>query len=188
MWGAGDGVSYQIEAIAPMRTAAHAVTVAHPAVIETRPESTPLHIADTSHVFPLPRMRSSTTVHMPLVDAARVVVHTTRAAVDADEPVIESVEPALKPYQPSQRIIVPSTWSTCEWPRMWIAGPRRPLTVIAKRPRRGPMIAAPTRAAVPPTAWTTPEPAKSMTPLRKASGLPTDSHPASHHTQWTTTG
>ena len=92
------------------------------------------------------------------------------------------VEPALKPYQPSQRIIVPSTWSTCEWPRMWIAGPRRPLTVMAKRPRRGPMMNAPTRAAVPPTAWTTPEPAKSMTPLRKASGLPTDSHPASHHT------
>ena len=33
------------------------------------------------------------------------------------------------------------------------------------RPRRGPNIAAATRADVPPRRWTTPEPAMSMTPV-----------------------
>ena len=138
------------------------------------------------------------------LDAARVVVHTTRAAVDADDPVIESVEPALKPYQPIHRINVPSAWRTDEWPGSGsgLSGRQQPheaaheapsyglpsSAAVMKRPGRGPMTAAPQRAAMPPVRCTTPEPAKSITPPSKAFGFVTERKPAPLHAQWTTTG
>ena len=82
----------------PMMTAAHAGTDAHPAVIDTRPASTPLHMHATSHCLRAPRRRSRTTAVMPPSEAEMVVVAKTRAAVAVAAPVMASVDPALKPY------------------------------------------------------------------------------------------
>ncbi len=49
-------------------------------------------------------------------------------------------------------------------------------------PMRGPRMAAPTRAATPPTMWTTPEPAKSVYGVSSSESQPPP------HTQWTTIG
>ena len=57
------------------------------------------------------------------------------------------------------------------------------------------MTAAPQSAATPPVMWTTPEPAKSIMPPRRATlvspspaELKAESQPPDDHTQWTTTG
>merc|ERR1711965_1026054 len=100
----------------PTKTAAYAGHDAQPAVIDTSPVSTPLHMHATSHCLPGPRTRSSTTAVMPPHEAEMVVVAKTRAAVAVARPVIASVEPALKPYHPIHRMNVPSAWSTLECP------------------------------------------------------------------------
>ena len=63
-----------------MKSAENEVTVAHPAVIETRPASTPLHTALTSHTSE-PMLLSRRMTVMPPPAPARVVVTHARAAV-----------------------------------------------------------------------------------------------------------
>jgi hypothetical protein len=78
------------------------------------------------------------------------------------------------------------------WLSKWLSTP------FLNRPMRGPTTTAPTSATAPPTMCTTADPAKSRRPLERAmvgacapvaqSTLRADSHPASLHTQCTTTG
>lgn len=65
----------------------------------------------------------------------------------------------MKPYQPNHRRKVPNTTSDALCPRKATDLPER-----SNLPIRGPSIKAPQRPAIPPTMWTTPEPAKSMAP------------------------
>ena len=78
---------------------------------------------------------------------------------------------------------VPMTWRVEEWP-----GIGSGFFFSSKRPVRGPTMAAPTRAATPPVMWTMPEPAKSMTPPRKASELKAEIQPSPDQPQCTITG
>ena len=96
----------------------------------------------------------------PPAPAASVVVVATRAASRARPPLRPSVEPALKPYQPTHRMKTPSTPSGSECPGIGATPPE-----AVNRPRRAPTTMAPTRAAQPPTEWTTVDPAKSTTPM-----------------------
>ena len=70
-----------------------------------------------------------------------------------------SCEPPLKPNQPSHRMNVPSVASARLDPGI---GTTRPSA--AYLPRRGPSAMAPARAAKPPAACTSVEPAKSLKP------------------------
>ena len=70
--------------------------------------------------------------------------------------VAANVEAALKPNQPNSRMNVPSIAIGMWWP-----GSARGLPSAPNLPMRGPRTRAPARAAAPPTAWTTPLPAKS---------------------------
>ena len=70
--------------------------------------------------------------------------------------VAAKVEAALKPNQPNSRMNVPSIAIGMWWPGIALALPS-----LSNLPMRGPSTMAPARAAAPPTAWTTPEPAKS---------------------------
>ena len=82
----------------PMKTAAHAGHEAQPAVMETSPVSTPLHMHLTSHSLEPPKTRSMMTAVTPPKEAEMVVVAKMRAEVAVAEPVIARVEPALNPY------------------------------------------------------------------------------------------
>jgi hypothetical protein len=79
----------------------------------------------------------------------------------------ERVEAALKPNQPNSRMKVPSRAMGMWWPGRARGFPSRP-----NFPMRGPSTMAPARAATPPTAWTTPDPAKSTYPKPSSRLLP----------------
>ncbi len=87
----------------------------------------------------------------PAVPASTVVTATGVTAESA-----KSSEPPLKPNQPTSRIMAPMMAKGMEWPGMARALPSGPYL-----PMRGPRMAAPTRAAMPPVMCTMPEPAKS---------------------------
>ena len=70
--------------------------------------------------------------------------------------VAAKVEAALKPNQPNSRMKQPSIAIGMWWPGMVLADPS-----LLNLPMRGPSTMAPARPATPPTACTTPEPAKS---------------------------
>ena len=89
----------------PITTAPHGSTVAVPAVMPTRPPSTPLSVSERSDL-PVRSLEMSIADAAP-APAASVVVTATRAARSAKPPLSARVEPALKPYQPIQRIITP---------------------------------------------------------------------------------
>ena len=72
-------------------------------------------------------------------------------------PEAPSVEPGLKPNQPNARMKQPVSTSTMSCPMMAFG-----LPVRVYLPMRGPMIIDNARAVMPPTACTTPEPAKSQ--------------------------
>ena len=65
----------------------------------------------------------------------------------------------LKPYQPSQRMKTPRAPRGMEWPGMALTLTTLPPLSRTYLPIRGPRIAAPTRAAMPPTMWMAVEPA-----------------------------
>ena len=67
-----------------------------------------------------------------------------------------SSEPGLNPNQPMRRMKQPMMAKGMLWPGMAFTEPS-----LLNLPMRGPTTLAPTSAAVPPTMWTTPEPAKS---------------------------
>src|SRR5437588_12531217 len=83
-----------------------------------------------------------------------------------------SVLPGLKPNQPKARMKQPSKASTMLWPGMVFALPSR-----LYLPRREPNTMAPASAHQPPTACTTPLPAKSMYPLPRPTAPNCESQP-----------
>mmetsp|Transcript_45008 Transcript_45008/g.115104 ORF Transcript_45008/g.115104 Transcript_45008/m.115104 type:complete len:202 (+) Transcript_45008:424-1029(+) len=163
---------------APAMMAAQGSRTAQPAVMETRPQSSPLQ---TSRRFHMPvRLNWKISAETPPAPAERVVVTATRPTTSALMALsISSMEPGLKPYQPNQRQNVPSTTSVAEWPGMSCTTPS-----LSKRPMRGPTRAAPMRPAKPPVMCTTPLPAKSNRPVpSRGLELNGDSHPVSAHAQ-----
>mmetsp|Transcript_28628 Transcript_28628/g.71991 ORF Transcript_28628/g.71991 Transcript_28628/m.71991 type:complete len:241 (+) Transcript_28628:621-1343(+) len=86
-------------------------------------------------------------------------------------------EQALKDSQPNQRTSSPSATSAMEWP-----GISTGLPWSSKRPSRAPRITVMQIAAMPPSKWTTPLPAKSTTLKWSLS------QPCGDHTQCATNG
>ena len=135
----------------PMTAAAHGATNAHGAVMATRPASMPLAIMPGSGL-PVRIMIQNMPTVAPNAPAMAVFVATVANCTS----VAANVEAALKPNQPNSRMNVPSMAIGMWWP-----GSARGVPSLANLPMRGPSTMAPARAATPPTAWTTPEPAKS---------------------------
>ena len=74
-----------------------------------------------------------------------------------------SVEPGLNPNQPNARMKQPGSTITMSWPGIAFGLPSR-----VNFPMRGPMMMAIASAVMPPTACTTPEPAKSAVAVAEA--------------------
>ena len=90
--------------------------------------------------------------------------------------VAPKVEPGLKPIHPNTSTSVPMTTYA-----EVVAGERPGVPSFRYLPMRGPSIMASARAAQPPVAWTTPDPAKSTAPWPRLSELPScDSQPPPH--------
>ncbi len=68
-----------------------------------------------------------------------------------------SVLPGLKPNHPNARMKQPISTAEMSWPMMALLDPSR-----LNLPMRGPMMSATASAVIPPTACTTPDPAKSQ--------------------------
>src|SRR4051794_37851082 len=137
-----------------MRAAAHGWTKAHGAVMATSPASMPLHIMAGSGLPPL-RISQNMQATAPKAPAMAVFAATTAKRVL----VAANVEAALNPNHPNSRMNVPSMAIGMWWPGRTLAEPS-----LLNLPMRGPSTMAPARAATPPTACTTPEPAKSTYP------------------------
>ena len=141
--------------IRPMMMACPGSTKAHDAVIATRPASAPF--------MPMVRSGLPTTSHtvavaaMAPAAAARLVLMATRAISEPSP--TPRVEPGLKPNQPNHSRNMPSEASGREWAAMTLGLPSGP-----NLPIRGPSARVPMKAAQPPTACTTVEPAKSAKP------------------------
>ena len=135
----------------PMTAAAQGCTKAQGAVIATRPASMPLTIIPGSGL-PTRFIIQNIAAVAPKA-AARAVFRATTAKRTS---VTAKVEAALKPNQPNSRMNVPSMAIGMWWPGIGLAEPS-----LLNFPMRGPSTMAPARAAMPPTACTTPEPAKS---------------------------
>ena len=82
----------------PMNIACQGSTVAHPAVIETRPARMPLQTMPTSYVFE--KMRSKKTTVMPPTAAERVVHIAARAIMG---PYPAGVMPRVEPWRRQKR-------------------------------------------------------------------------------------
>ena len=138
-------------AMAPMPAAIAGLTNAHGAVMATRPASMPLAIMPGSGL-PVRLVIHSIATMAPKAPAIAVFVATVANCTSS----AENVEAALKPNQPNSRMNVPSMAIGMWWP-----GRARGVPSAPNLPMRGPSTLAPARAATPPTAWTTPLPAKS---------------------------
>jgi hypothetical protein len=123
----------------------------HGAVIATKPASMPLHIIPGSG---LPNRRIAQNMAMVAPNAAAMAVFV--AATAKRTSVAAKVDAALKPNQPNSRMNTPSMANGTLWP-----GIARGFPSLPYFPMRGPSTIAPDSAATPPTACTTPEPAKS---------------------------
>ena len=117
----------------------------------TRPASMPLTIIPGSGL-PVRFIIQNIAVVAPKAAAMAVLVATTANWTS----VTAKVEAALKPNQPNSRMNVPSIAIGMWWPGMVFGEPS-----LLNLPMRGPSTMAPARPATPPTACTTPEPAKS---------------------------
>ena len=151
-------------AITPITAAPGTETASQPAVTATSPAREPLSVIEMSG---LPYLIQVIAIAVIVeTDGATVVAMNTLAAESstayADEP--------LKPYHPNQRMNTPSAPSVSECPGIALdSRTGRPFlsttpSLGSYLPMRGPRIAAPTNAAVPPTRWTAAEPAKSWKP------------------------
>src|SRR5260370_25631235 len=84
-----------------------------------------------------------------------------------------SVLPGLNPNHPNARIKQPISTAEISCPMIALLDPSR-----LNLPIRGPMIRVTAKAVIPPTAWTTPDPAKSQYPLPNPTFVPScASHP-----------
>ena len=134
-----------------MTAAIHGGTNAHGAVIATRPASIPFIIMPGSG-FPIRFIAQNIAMTAPKAAAIAVFVATTvnRTSVAA------KVDAALKPNHPNSRMNTPSPAIGMLCPDSARGFPSAP-----NLPILGPSTMAPAKAAMPPMAWTTPEPAKS---------------------------
>ena len=130
-------------------------TRSQPAVMPTRPASTPLSVSERDGFLYLNQATSNENI--PPAQAARLVVRKTwEIAVRLPSPDAANCEPGLKPNQPNQRMKTPRLASARLCPGM-----ARDFLSLSYFPIRGPRMAAPTRAIQPPTECTTVDPAKS---------------------------
>ncbi len=139
-------------ATAPMPSAASGLTTAHGAVTPTSPANTPFSDSARSGLPNFSQAKTITTI-APATAARLVLIAINAICSGSSKP---RVEPALKPNQPSQSMNVPSATSGILWPPMTFGVPSG-----LNLPILGPIIHVPTKAANPPTPWTTVDPAKS---------------------------
>src|SRR5260370_24250088 len=84
-----------------------------------------------------------------------------------------SVLPGLNPNQPNARMKQPMSTAETSWPRIGLLDPSR-----LYLPMRGPIIRHTANAVIPPTACTTPDPAKLQQPWARPTFVPScESHP-----------
>ena len=88
-----------------------------------------------------------------------VLTKISPAETRVSSPVMETVEAPLNPNQQNQRMNTPSAPRDRLWPRI-----ARGLPSLSYLPSRGPRVAAPMQAQMPPTICTAVEPAKSWKP------------------------
>ncbi len=138
----------------PMSADQAGLVKAHGAVMATRPASMPLTIMPGSGL-PVLNIITNIDVTAPNAPARAVLVATTANCTS----VAARVEAALKPNQPNSRMKQPSMAIG-----MWCPGNVLAEPSLLYLPMRGPRTIAPARPATPPTAWTTPDPAKSTYP------------------------
>src|SRR5450759_661538 len=139
----------------PITTAAHGATNAHGAVMATSPASIPLQVIEISGLPHLAFVHAMATTAP--ADAASSVFTATTAMRKSVAP---NVDPGLNPIHPKVRTNVPMT----AYPRLW-PGNAFAVPSLLYFPILGPRIIASARAAHPPVACTTPDPAKSTAPL-----------------------
>mmetsp|Transcript_25488 Transcript_25488/g.47876 ORF Transcript_25488/g.47876 Transcript_25488/m.47876 type:complete len:211 (+) Transcript_25488:784-1416(+) len=179
---------YQKDPMRPMTKAPSGSTEEHPAVMETSPARIPLLAAPMSMTLSGDMRAVRAVVAKQQVAAEMVVVTMVWAATSEkskspleERPASMRVEHPLNPYHPIQRMRVPRVWKITD---CWGS-----LMPSSKRPIRGPMMMAPTRAATAPVKWTTPDPAKSVTPQPKRRSVERQAPPhPPFQPQWTTTG
>ncbi|PKI41381.1 hypothetical protein CRG98_038267 [Punica granatum] len=157
----------------PHTIAAHGSTTEHPDVMAANPPRRPL--------------QTSVTVQWPTRSRLlnRVVSAAVQPAMLYAFRMVRN-EPGLNPYHPNHNRKDPRTTRDALCPRRTTERPAR-----SNRPIRGPSIKAPQRPAIPPTIWTTPEPAKSMAPEPKRRGPLVRAglaQPSADQNQWETIG
>src|SRR5258708_28663895 len=142
-------------AMTPIMTAPTVLTKPEGAVMATKPANSPLPDMEASGFLYRSHMYNMAP-KLPAIPASMVftAMEPMRRLPFPDAP---NVEPGLNPNQPNARIKQPSRTSTMSWPGMATGLPSR-----VNFPMRGPSIIARANAPSPPTACTTPEPAKSQ--------------------------
>ena len=125
------------------------------AVIATKPASRPLPLMEAS-TLPFFIHMKSMAPNVPVQPASMVstAMVPIRRLPAAEAP---SVLPGLNPNQPNARMKQPISTAEMSWPMIGLLDPSR-----LNFPMRGPMIRHTASAVIPPTACTTPDPAKSQ--------------------------
>ncbi len=139
----------------PMMHAPTVLTKPLGAVIATSPASRPLPPIDAS-TFPffIHMYRMAAIVPVQPASIVSTAMVPMRRFPLAEAP---SVLPGLNPNQPKARMKQPISTAEMSWPIIGLLDPSR-----LNFPIRGPTINDTASAVRPPTAWTTPEPAKSQ--------------------------
>ena len=126
------------------------VTVAHPAVIPTRPANTELKMSQKLN-FPV-RMRETIREVQHAQDAEMVIVTAMRRQIFHLPPERPFVALQLNPYQPNHRMKTPTQAMLKECPSNF------PAFLGSKRPCRGPHMTDAKRDTMPPSMCTTQDP------------------------------
>mmetsp|Transcript_78910 Transcript_78910/g.218321 ORF Transcript_78910/g.218321 Transcript_78910/m.218321 type:complete len:204 (+) Transcript_78910:433-1044(+) len=148
---------------APMTRVQRVSTTVQPALMETRPTRTPLHMLSKSHLLMIANRRQKLTIP-PTAAASVAFVAACAAWKPCSMPFMDMVEPQMRPYQPNQSTKVPKAINSWLWGTKscgWSPLARCLQLWPSKRPLRWPAKRALSRAPTPPTKWTTPLPAKS---------------------------
>src|SRR5690554_4445353 len=127
----------------PIMTAPPGVTISHPAVMATKPANAPFR--DKPNEGRLYRIQDITmAVTVPAAADRFVVTKIDATAEMFSKPLAASCEPGLKPNHPNHRINTPNAPIVKLWPGIAF---RLPLYF----PRRGPIMAVPTKPNHAPT-------------------------------------
>ena len=135
-----------------------ASAVSQGAVIATRPASEALRHMETSG---FPNLIHVKIIVVTVAIAGAMVVATKMLPSCSSE----VAAAPLNPYQPSQRMNTPKAPIGMLWPGNALTFVTLPFSSLMNLPIRGPKIAAPIRAEIPPTMWMQLEPAKSWKPI-----------------------